>query len=61
MGALDDRQFGVSTADGSMGDGGVAMKSNPRYDGDSGQTKKFEGKAPQRSSSASQAQFSGRQ
>jgi hypothetical protein len=61
MGALDDKQYGVNTADGSMGDENIAMKNNPKYDGDGGQSQKFEGMAPQRSSSASQVQFSGRQ
>lgn len=61
MGALDDKQYGVTTSDGSMGDEGIAMKNSTRDDGDGGQSKKFEGVAPQRSSSASQVQFSGRQ
>ena len=61
MGALDDKQFGVNSADGSMGDEGIAMKNDPRYTGTGDQSKKFEGESPQRSSSASQVQFSGRQ
>lgn len=61
MGALDDKQFGVNSADGSMGDKDLAMKNTFQMDGDGGQSKKFEGLAPQKSSSASQVQFSGRQ
>ena len=61
MGALDDKQFGVNTNDGAMGDQDIAMKNSPRYDGDGGQSKKFEGLTPQKSSPASQVQFSGRQ
>jgi hypothetical protein len=61
MGALDDKPYGVNSADGSMGDENIAMKNNPKYDGDSGQSQKYEGQAPQRSSSASQVQFTGRQ
>jgi len=45
----------------SMGDDGIAMKDNPRYDGDSGQGEKFEGTAPSKNVSAEEAQNSGRQ
>ena len=57
---FDDKQFG-STRDGSMGDKGIAMKNNTRYDGDSGQGKKFEGLSADKTASASQVQYSGRQ
>lgn len=45
----------------SMGDKGIAIKNNPRYDGDSGEGKKFEGTAPSTGVSAAQAENSGRQ
>lgn len=57
---FDNKQFG-SIKDGSMGDAGIAMKSNPRYDGDGGTSKKFEGMAPEKPVSAAQAQNTGRQ
>jgi hypothetical protein len=61
MGALDDKPFGANTQDGSMGDKDIAMKANPRYDGDNGQSEKFEGMRPEATAVASQVQFSGRQ
>jgi hypothetical protein len=61
MGALDNKPFGVTTSDGSMGDKGIAMQADPRYTGDNGQDEKFEGTKPGATSSASQAQFTGRQ
>lgn len=61
MGALDDKPFGVNSGDGSMGDKNVSIKADPRYDGDNGQSQKFEGLRPQATASASQAQFTGRQ
>jgi hypothetical protein len=61
MGALDDKPFGVNDQDGSMGDKDVAMKANPRYDGDNGQDRLFEGLRPAATAATSQVQFSGRQ
>jgi hypothetical protein len=61
MGALDDRPFGVNDQDGSMGDKNIGMKADPRYDGDNGQDKEFEGMRPSATANASQVQFSGRQ
>lgn len=61
MGALDDKPFGVNSNDGAMGDENIAMKNSTRYDGDGGQSKKFEGLAPTKNANASQAQFTGRQ
>lgn len=42
MGKLDDKPFGVTSADGSMGDQGVAIKRDIKFDGGSG-AKKFDG------------------
>lgn len=49
------------TYESSMGDKGIAMKSNPKFDGDSSQNMKFEGMAPERTASAREAQDTGRQ
>lgn len=57
---FDDKQFGT-LRDGSMGDAGIAMKNNPRFDGDSGQSKKFEGMSAEKSTTAKEAQYTGRQ
>lgn len=57
---FDAKPFG-SVKDGSMGDKGIAMKSNTRYDGDGGTSQKFEGMAPEKSASALQAENTGRQ
>jgi len=57
---FDDKPF-TSTKNGSMGDDGVAMKDDTKYDGDSGQGKKFEGMAPGKSTGATEAQYTGRQ
>jgi hypothetical protein len=51
----------TETKNGSMGDKGIAMKNNARYDGDSGQGEKFEGMAPSKSDNAATAQYTGRQ
>jgi len=45
----------------AMGDRGIAMKTDSRFDGDRGQNKKFEGLAPAPSDSARLAQQTGRQ
>ena len=45
----------------SMGDDGIAMKNAPEFDGDSGQSGKFEGLAPSKATSGKQAELSGRQ
>jgi hypothetical protein len=57
---FDAKPFG-STNNGSMGDKGIAIKSDTKYDGDSGQGEKFEGMAPSAEVSAGQAQYTGRQ
>jgi hypothetical protein len=49
------------TYESSMGDKGIAMKSNPKFDGDGEQNMKFEGMAPERTASAREAQDTGRQ
>jgi hypothetical protein len=61
MGALDDKQFGVTTADGSQGDKGEAIKTNPKFDGDSRQNIKFEGEKAGPSVSAIQMENVGRE
>jgi len=57
---FDAKPF-TATQNGSMGDKGIAMKYNPRYDADSGQGEKFEGMAPSKSDNASTVQYTGRQ
>lgn len=57
---FDAKPFGT-IRDGSMGDAGIAMKNNPKFDGDSGQGEKFEGMAPDRAAGAKQVEYSGRQ
>jgi hypothetical protein len=49
------------TLESSMGDKGIAMKNNPKFDGDGEQNMKFEGMAPKRIASATEAQYTGRQ
>jgi hypothetical protein len=61
MGAEDDKQFGVTTADGSEGDKGEAIKKDPRFLGDSEQDMKFEGERVGASVSAAQMNNSGRE
>ena len=56
----DANQFGT-LRDGSMGDAGIAMKNSTRFDGDSGQSKKFEGMSAEKSTSAAEAEYTGRQ
>lgn len=57
---FDDKPF-TDTRNGSMGDKGIAMKNSIRYDGDGGQTKKFEGEAPAKTDGAALVQYTGRQ
>lgn len=57
---FNDKPFGTGS-DSSMGDDGIAIKNSTKFEGDSGQSKKFEGLAPEKSVGASQAQYSGRQ
>ena len=45
----------------AMGDKGIAIKDDPRYDGDQGQDKKFEGMAPGKTDSAKTVENTGRQ
>jgi hypothetical protein len=46
---------------GSMGDKGIAIKDNPKYDGTGEQDQKFEGMAPGKSSGAKEVEYTGRQ
>lgn len=57
---FDNKPF-LPTRNGSMGDDGIAIKNSTRYDGDSGQSEKFEGEHPGKSANAKEAQDSGRQ
>jgi hypothetical protein len=57
---FDARPF-TDTRNGSMGDDGIALKNNVKFDGDSGQGKKFEGLAPEKADGASTVQYTGRQ
>ena len=57
---FDAKPFG-STSNGSMGDKGIAIKTNTKFDGDSGQGEKFEGVAPAAPTGAAEAQYTGRQ
>lgn len=57
---FDANQFS-STKNGSMGDQGIAMQSNTKYDGDNGQDQKFEGMAPAKLDKASTVEYTGRQ
>jgi hypothetical protein len=61
MGALDTKPFGINSADGSMGDDGIANKESTRYETDGGQDEKFELQKANPNCSAAQAQYSGRQ
>ena len=55
-------QAGLNTnIDASYGDKGIALKNNPRYEGDSGQSKAEEGLAPLKTASAALVQQTGRQ
>jgi hypothetical protein len=51
----------LPTKNGSMGDDGVAIKDDEKYDGDSGQSEKFEGMGPSKGTGAKEAQNTGRQ
>jgi hypothetical protein len=57
---VDAKPF-LPTKNGSMGDDGVAIKDDEKYDGDSGQSKKFEGMGPSKGTGAKEAQNTGRQ
>ena len=57
---LNAKPFG-GTNDGSMGDAGVAIRSNTKFDGANSTDQKFEGEAPDMNVGAAQAQYSGRQ
>ena len=57
---VDAKPF-LPTKNGSMGDDGIAMKNDTKYDGDGGQGEKFEGMAPGKSSGAKEVQYTGRQ
>lgn len=59
MGALDDKPFGATDQDGSMGDKDEAMRVNNRYDGPASQDLKFEGVRPNGAASAAQMSQSG--
>lgn len=61
MGALDNQQYGINSADGAQGDKGIAMKNNEKFDGSPDQDQHFEGMAANTNCSAAQAQSSGRQ
>lgn len=61
MGAMDDKQFGVNSADSAEGDKGVAMKRNPKYDGPSEENVKYEGIKSHSATSAAQMNYGGRE
>lgn len=57
---LNAKPFG-GINDGSMGDAGVAMRTNTKFDGVNSTNQKFEGSTPDKNVGAAQAQYSGRQ
>lgn len=50
---LNAKPFNGNESDGSMGQGGYAMKANNKYDGPNSQDQKFEASAPGKNASAS--------
>ena len=50
---LNAKPFNGNQSDGSMGQGGYAMKASDKYDGSNSQDQKFEGSAPSKNASAS--------
>lgn len=65
-GCLSSSQHDPSAAqntnnNGAMGDDGIAMKNDPKFDADSGTSQKFEATSPGEETSGSQAQWTGRQ
>jgi hypothetical protein len=57
---LNAKPFGT-LSDGSMGDAGVAMKANDKFDGSNSQNEKYELSAPSRNASATAVANVGRQ
>jgi hypothetical protein len=57
---FDPRQFGISNY-GALGDKGLAIKSSVRFDGIGNQSQKFEGMPPEKTASASEAEYMGNQ
>jgi hypothetical protein len=57
---FDPRQFGISNY-GALGDKGLAIKTSVRFEGLGAQSQKFEGMAPEKTASASEAEYTGRQ
>lgn len=58
----DSNQFGVgNTKNGAYGDKGLTIQASAKFDGDNGQSKKFEGLAPTELDSAATVQYTGRQ
>jgi hypothetical protein len=60
MSALDDKQYGVTVTDGSMGYKGEAMALDEKFTGPTDQTKEFEGENANTNVSAAQMAYSGR-
>jgi hypothetical protein len=60
MSALDDKQYGVTVTDGSMGFEGEAMALDRKFTGPAEQDKEFEGERANNNVSASQMNYSGR-
>lgn len=61
MGAYDDKQFGVNSADSAEGDKGVAMKRDVRYDGPPEEDVEYEGIRAHGVTSAAQMAYTGRE
>ena len=61
MGALDTKQWGVVSTDGSEGDKGEALQKSRKFTGDPEQDMKFEGEHPNSNVSAAQMNNSGRE
>lgn len=60
MSALDDKQYGVTVTDGSMGYKGEAMALDKKFTGSTDQDKEFEGENANANVSAAQMNYSGR-
>jgi hypothetical protein len=60
MSALDDKPYGVTVTDGSMGYNGQAMALNKKFTGSTTKDKKFEGVPVHNAVSATQMNYSGR-
>lgn len=59
MSALDDKPFGTSNEDSSLGDKGVAMKATAKFEGNDSQYQMFEQRLANTNVSARQMEQSG--